>query len=91
VRDLSFLVKAEVSFQDIKDELDKLSLPYLESCRLVDRFSGSSIPQGQVSLTFRFLFRNPNATLQTGEVDKLQQRIIAHLHSAFRMEVREGG
>jgi phenylalanyl-tRNA synthetase beta chain len=91
VRDLSFLVKADVSFQEIKDELDKLSLPYWESFELVDRFSGSSIPQGQVSLTFRFLFRNPNATLQTAEVDKLQQRIIAHLHAAFRMNVREGG
>ncbi|MCJ7611664.1 MAG: phenylalanine--tRNA ligase subunit beta, partial [Candidatus Aminicenantes bacterium] len=90
-RDLSFLVKAEVSFQDIKDELDKLALPYLESFQLVDRFAGTAIPQGQVSLTFRFLFRNPNATLQAGEVDKLQQRIVTHLHSAFGVELREGG
>jgi phenylalanyl-tRNA synthetase beta chain len=90
-RDLSFLVEAEVSFQDIKDELDKLALPYLESFHLVDRFAGTAIPQGQVSLTFRFLFRNPNATLQAGEVDKLQQRIVTHLHSAFGVELREGG
>jgi phenylalanyl-tRNA synthetase beta chain len=90
-RDLSLLVKAEVSFQDIKDELDKLALPYLESFQLVDRFAGAAIPQGQVSLTFRFLFRNPNATLQAGEVDKLQQRIVTHLHSAFGAMLREGG
>jgi phenylalanyl-tRNA synthetase beta chain len=90
-RDLSFLVKREVSFQDIKDELDKLALPHLERFQLVDRFAGAAIPPGLVSLTFRFLFRNPNATLQAGEVDKLQQRIVTHLHSAFGVELREGG
>ena len=90
-RDLSFLVKSKVSYQDVKDELDKLALPYLESYRLVDRFVGAALPQGQVSFTFRFQFRNPSATLQAGEVDKLQQRIVAHLHSALGAELREGG
>ncbi len=90
-RDLSFLVRAEVSYQDVKDELDKLALPFLEDYRLVDRFLGPALPQGQVSLTFRFQFRNPNATLQAGEVDKLQQRIVTHLRSALGADLREGG
>ncbi|OGD34954.1 MAG: hypothetical protein A2V45_06785 [Candidatus Aminicenantes bacterium RBG_19FT_COMBO_58_17] len=91
VRDLAFLVKESTGFQEIKDELDKLALPNLESIQLIDRFAGASLPAGHVSLAFRFLFRNLSSTLQSGEVDKLQDRIVGHLRSVLKIELREGG
>ncbi|MBM3297234.1 MAG: phenylalanine--tRNA ligase subunit beta [Candidatus Aminicenantes bacterium] len=91
VRDLAFLVGEATSFQEIKDEVEKLALPNLEGFQLVDRFAGASLPAGRVSLAFRFQFRSPGATLQSAEVDKLQERIVGHLRTALKMELREGG
>jgi len=91
VRDMAFLVGESTSFQEIKDEIEKLALPNLESFNLVDRFEGASLPAGRVSLAFRFLFRSPGGTLQSAEVDRLQERIVGHLRGALKMELREGG
>lgn len=91
VRDLAFLVGESTSFQEIKDEVEKLALPNLESFSLVDRFAGAALPAGRVSLAFRFLFRSPGGTLQSAEVDRLQERIVGHLRGALKMELREGG
>ncbi|MCJ7610816.1 MAG: phenylalanine--tRNA ligase subunit beta [Candidatus Aminicenantes bacterium] len=87
-RDLSFLVKQEVSYETIKEELERMSLPYLESYDLADRFSGPSLPRGCVSLSLRFVFRHPGATLLAGDVDKLQQQILANLKAAFDIQLR---
>ncbi|MBN2198527.1 MAG: phenylalanine--tRNA ligase subunit beta [Candidatus Aminicenantes bacterium] len=91
VRDLAFLVPESATFQDIKDGIEKMALPNLESFDLVDRFAGASLPAGRVSLAFRFVFRSPGGTLQSAEVDRLQGRIVGHLRTALKMELREGG
>jgi len=89
-RDVSFLVQREVSYQDINQMVVNLSIPYLEKFDLYDRFSGSTIPEDKISLSFRFVFRHPQKTLLAKEVDKLQQRIINHLKSSFNIQLREG-
>jgi len=50
VRDLSFLVEAQVNFQAIDVQLKKLNVPYLERFEIYDRFEGGSLPAGQISL-----------------------------------------
>ncbi len=90
-RDVSFIADQNISFQDIRGVVEKLSLPYLASFDLYDRFSGSSIPKGKVSLSLRFVFSHPDRTLKTEEVDKLQQKIIKTLGTTFNFQLREGG
>ena len=90
-RDISFIGDKNVNFEDVKEVVQKLRLPYLEMSYLYDRFSGSSIPEGKVSLSFRFVFRCPDRTLQADEVDHLQDRIIGALRTHFRFQLREGG
>ncbi|OGD24133.1 MAG: phenylalanine--tRNA ligase subunit beta [Candidatus Aminicenantes bacterium RBG_13_63_10] len=90
-RDLSFMVKQEVTYETIKEELERMSLPYLESYELVDRFSGPTLPKGRVSLSLRFVFRHPGATLLAGDVDKLQQQILANLKASFDIQLRREG
>jgi phenylalanyl-tRNA synthetase beta chain len=90
-RDVSFIGDKNLSFEEIKEAVKKLRLPYLEKFNLYDRFSGSSIPEGKVSLSFRFVFRRPDRTLQAEEVDALQQKIIETLRARFRFQLREGG
>ncbi len=88
-RDLSFLVDRDVSFQQICRVLDKPALPLIESYELVDRFSGPSIPRDKVSLSVRFLYRNPAKTLLAEEVDRVEKDIVDRLKSAFRIQMRE--
>ena len=90
-RDISFIGDKDVSFEKIRVALEKLQLPYLEKFTLYDRFAGSSIPQDKVSLSFRFIFRRPDRTLQADEVDVFQQKIIETLRARFHFQLREGG
>ena len=91
VRDLSFLVGRDVSYQDIRRSIDKASLPYLEEFDLADLFSGPGLGEDRVSLTLRFVYRNPQRTLTADEVDKLDQKIIGLLAAAYKIQMREGG
>ncbi|MFP4081244.1 MAG: phenylalanine--tRNA ligase subunit beta [Candidatus Aminicenantes bacterium] len=90
-RDISFLADRDICYQDIYDEVEKLSLPFLEKFELYDLFSGSSVPKGKVSLSLRFIFRHPERTLRTEEVDKPQEKIIKFLGDKFNFQLREGG
>jgi len=90
-RDVSFITDRNISFQDIKEEVEKLSLPYLEKFDLYDLFSGSSVPKGKTSLSLRFIFRHPQRTLLAEEVDRFQERIIKSLKASFNFQLREGG
>ena len=90
-RDVSFIGDKNVSFEEIRVALENLKLPYLEKFNLYDRFTGSSIPQDKVSLSFRFIFRRPDRTLQADEVDVLQEKIIDTLKARFQFRLREGG
>lgn len=90
-RDISFLADQTVSYQDIKEHIEKLDLPYLEKFALLDRFRGPTIPEDKISLSFRFVFRHPQRTLRAKEIDDLQQEIIKNLKSIFKIQLREGG
>jgi phenylalanyl-tRNA synthetase beta chain len=88
VRDISFLADQNVSYQEVMQILSGLSIPYLEKFELYDRFSGSSVGKGKVSLSFRFHFRHPQRTLLADEVENYQEKIIKTLCSEFNFELR---
>ncbi len=89
-RDLSFLVDASVTYQDVKKALAKLAPPLLESFDLTDRFSGPSIASGKASLSVRFRYRHPKRTLLAEDVDHVEQEILLHLKSVLGIQLREG-
>ena len=91
IRDVTFIVDRDVIFQDVFDEVGKLKIPNLESFELYDRFEGAPVPKDKVSLSLRFVFRNPQRTLLAKEADKLQQKIISALCARFGFQLREGG
>jgi phenylalanyl-tRNA synthetase beta chain len=91
IRDISFMAGQDVSYQEVKLTLEGLSIPYLEKYELYDRFSGSSVAEGKVSLSFRFHFRHPQRTLLADEVETYQEKIIKTLSSEFNFQLREGG
>jgi phenylalanyl-tRNA synthetase beta chain len=89
-RDLSFFVDRTVPYREIQKTLDRLVSPLLEGYELRDRFSGPSIPAGQVSLSIRFRYRHPQRTLLAEEVDRVEQEIVGQLKSALNIQLREG-
>jgi phenylalanyl-tRNA synthetase beta chain len=90
-RDLSFLVDRIVPYQEIKRAIEKLPVPHLETFDLIDDYAGESIPGDKKSLSLRFIYRNPKATLLAEEVDKSEAKIIKNLQSAFQVQLRERG
>lgn len=90
-RDLSFLVSQNISYKEIRRSIEKLSLPFLEDFHLVDLYEGPSLPEDKISLSFRFIFRNSQRTLQAEEVEKAEKQLVSHLQKNFRIQLREGG
>jgi phenylalanyl-tRNA synthetase beta chain len=91
IRDVSFLVDLGVSYEEIKQAINRLNLSHLETYELYDRYTGSGVPKGKVSLSIRFTFRHPQKTLLAEEADSLQQMIVKALRSGFEFQLREGG
>ncbi len=90
-RDISFIGDKNITFEEIREVIEKLGLPHLEKYSLYDRFSGASIPEDKVSISLRFVFRHPQRTLHSEEVDILQGKIVAALRSRYSFQLREGG
>jgi phenylalanyl-tRNA synthetase beta chain len=90
-RDVSLLVPRDVAYQDICKAIEKLPLPILEEARLIDLYSGESIPKDKISLSFRFIYRHLQRTLLAEEVDRAEQQVLTQLKRAFGAQLREGG
>jgi phenylalanyl-tRNA synthetase beta chain len=90
-RDISFLVDRNVPYQEIKQAIDKLALPYLEEFTVIDCYAGEPVPPLKKSLLIRFVYRNSKGTLLTEDANRAEQKIIKILKSAFEIELREGG
>jgi phenylalanyl-tRNA synthetase beta chain len=91
IRDVSLLVPREVSYQDIRKAIERFPLPTLEEVKLIDRYSGGSVPPDKISLSFRCIYRHPRRTLLAEEVDKAEQQILNQLKRSFGVQLREGG
>jgi phenylalanyl-tRNA synthetase beta chain len=91
IRDVSLLVPKEVTYQDVCKALEKIPLPILEEARLIDLYSGESVPKDKISLSFRFIYRHLQRTLLTEEVDRAEQQVLNQLKRAFGVQLREGG
>jgi len=91
IRDVALLVPRNVAYEDVCRAIAKVSLPILEEARLIDLYSGESIPEDKISVAFRFIYRHPQRTLLAEEVDRAEQQILLQLNRAFGAQLREGG
>jgi phenylalanyl-tRNA synthetase beta chain len=91
VRDLSFLVDRTLPYQEIAAAVEKMSVPHLESFGIIDRYAGGTIPQDKASLSLRFFYRNPKATLTAEDVDRAEHKLLMALKAALKIQRREGG
>jgi len=87
-RDLSVLVGEEVPFASLDRVIHEVAGTLASRIELIDRYTGKSIPQGKVSLTFSIEYRDPARTLTATEVDGLHQRITQALAAQFHAQLR---
>lgn len=87
-RDLSILIKTGVPFAEIRKSIGHIAKGAILGLNLFDEYKGKQVPEGFRSLTFRFVFNNPEKTLTDDEVDTLIEKIVNDLKEKWDIQVR---
>jgi phenylalanyl-tRNA synthetase beta chain len=64
------IISQERRIDEIEQEIFATSPKYLEEVELFDIFEGDGLPKGKKSLAFHLIFRAPDRTLTSEEVEK---------------------
>ncbi|HVO09950.1 MAG TPA: phenylalanine--tRNA ligase subunit beta [Vicinamibacteria bacterium] len=86
-RDLSILCGEEVPAAQLDARVRAAAGPRLRSVSLLDRYGGSQVPAGKVSLTVRLRFQDPERTLTGEEVQAAVDAVVRDLCAAG-LEIR---
>lgn len=88
-RDLSFLIAAEISADQIRTTLRSAREPLLVDVRILEDYRHPShIPTGQKGLLLSLSYRASDRTLTDEEAQKAHDRVVAHLQSIFPIKLR---
>lgn len=79
VRDLSILVDDTLAAGTIRETIASAGTALLERVREFDRYQGTGIPDGKVSLSFHLTFRSPERTLTDADVQPAMDAVLAAL------------
>jgi len=88
VRDLSVVVDEAVTWARIQACIRDLRLPLLEEVVFFDVFRGGQVPRGKKSISFSLVFRSPERTLTSEEVEEARQRCIRALAEGVGARLR---
>jgi phenylalanyl-tRNA synthetase beta chain len=88
VRDLSIVVSESLPAEDVRATIWADPPPTLVDVREFDRYQGTSVPAGSVSLSLRLTFRDLGRTLTDVEVQQGVDRIVEALARAHRAVIR---
>jgi phenylalanyl-tRNA synthetase beta chain len=80
-RDFSFLFPENVSFEQIHNAVQGLSIAELQSFRPVEIFRGGTVPAAKYSVLLRAEFQSTERTLRDDEVAQWSSQIIKALES----------
>ena len=88
LRDLSVVLDKTISYQQIKNILEKTSLPVNLSFNLIDVYEGEHVLQGKKSVTFTLSFSAADHTLKDKEIDEAFNTLVAKLKETLGAELR---
>jgi phenylalanyl-tRNA synthetase beta chain len=83
IRDFSFFVNEKVKFSELKKEIEKLKINYLQEIILIDIYF-----KEEKSMTLRFVFAHPERSLTDQEVNNEMNKIENYLKEKFRATIR---
>ncbi len=88
VRDISIVVPADLPAARVRGTIHAAAPSTLVEVREFDRYQGSSLPAGMVSLSFRLTFRAADRTLTDAEVHAATDAVLAALAAGHGATLR---
>lgn len=86
-RDLAFLLKEDVSYADIKREIQRLDKT-IKNVDVFDIYEGDKIEKGKKSMAISITFLDEEKTLKDEEVQAIMKKVTDMLAMRFNVEVR---
>ena len=87
-RDISFILKEEISAQEILVLLKEKGQPLLSEVRITDYYKGSQIPDGYRGLTLSCFYSSNQRTLAENEIQPTHELLCAELIRQFGVKLR---
>jgi len=88
VKDLSFIIQKDISFEKIRETLYSNGTEFLSEINLLDEYQGQSIPPKCTSLCLQFVFQSNKRTLETKEIENILQQFQSILVEKFNANIR---
>jgi phenylalanyl-tRNA synthetase beta chain len=89
IKDLSFIVKRDITFKELKKILYSNGTEFLSEINLLDEYRGESIPDGYTSLCLQLVFQSNQKTLQNREIENIIKTLQFILNQKFDAVIRE--
>ncbi len=87
-RDISILIKEDVSFADVEGKIFSCGAENLEKAVLIDLYRGKPVEEGKKSMSFRLFFRGKQ-TLIHSDIEQQVSKILKVLSDNFSASLRE--
>ena len=88
-RDISLLVKDDVTVKSIEKITAEKTGDLLESITLFDKYKGKQIPEGIKSLSFNLIYRSDDRTLTDEEVIPVHEKLLEALNEELGAVLRD--
>ena len=88
IRDLSFIIHKDNSFNELKKILYLNGSHFLVDINLLDEYEGKNIPKDYISLCLQFVFQSNTTTLQNKKIESILDHLKNVLITKFDATIR---
>ncbi|MBU0596951.1 phenylalanine--tRNA ligase subunit beta [Patescibacteria group bacterium] len=88
MRDIAFVVSGETEYSSVEEVIKKVD-PLILEVELFDVFQGKNIEAGKKSMAFHIVYQSIEKTLESGDVDKIHEKVESVLKKKFDASLRK--
>jgi phenylalanyl-tRNA synthetase beta chain len=88
-RDLAVVVNSDVTFDALKNAVDKAKIYKLQQVQLFDIFESEKLGKNKKSMAVSFTFMDEEKTMTDNEIDAMMNRMIQTFETELRAEIRK--
>ena len=88
-RDYAMVIDSEVPAAKILNTVRKNAGALLKDVNIFDIYEGENIDAGKKSVAFSVVLQSPDRTLEDGDIQEVNDRIVASLRESLGAELRE--
>jgi phenylalanyl-tRNA synthetase beta chain len=89
VKDLSFIIQRDVTFDKVQKALYFNGTEFLSEINLLDEYRGPSIPNQHTSLCLQLVFQSNKKTLKNKEIENIITKLQLLLMQKFNASIRD--